>query len=291
MPWHQASDTPPSARIASLTPSLQPTSRRVVEAILADRAAAVERTAQELAEHVGVGRTTVVRTAQALGYEGFPQLRVALAQELALETPAADVGDGSGEPASLLGALRAGVTDFAARVPTSTSALTEESLTETIQALDQAERVLVAAHGLSNPLGVDLVQRLNSVGRPAEMQLDAMSQQVAARQLGPRSVCFAYSGSGANKATLDTIRAAQLGGATVIAMTSFARSAVAEAADITLIVPPTGDSFQDELIRTSRAALMLVTEQLIDLLTAHRGERGREARLTSLSLLGGSLQE
>lgn len=290
MPWQQASDTPPSARIASLIPSLQPTSRRVVEAILADRAAAVEHTAQELAEHVGVGRTTVVRTAQALGYEGFPQLRVALAQELALETPAAEDSAGD-EPASLLGSLRAGVTDFSARLGTSTSALTEESLAEAIRALDAAERVLVAAHGLSNPLGIDLVQRLNSVGRPAEMQWDAMSQQVAARQLGPQSVCFAYSGSGANKATLDTVRAAQLGGATVIAMTSFARSAIAEAADISLIVPPTGDSFQDELLRTSRAALMLVTEQLIDLLTAHRGERGREARLTSLSLLSDSLQE
>lgn len=289
MPWQQASDTPPSARIASLAPSLQPTSRRVVEAILADRAAAVERTAQELAEHVGVGRTTVVRTAQALGYEGFPQLRVALAQELALEAPAEDsAGD---KPASLLGTLRAGVTDFSARLGASTSALTEESLAETIRALDEAQRVLVTAHGLSTPLGLDLVQRLNSIGRPAEMQWDAMSQQVAARQLGPRSVCFAYSGSGANKATLEVIRAAQLGGATVIAMTSFARSAVAEAADVSLIVPPTGDSFQEELIRTSRVALMLVTEQLVDLLTAHRGERGREARLASLSLLSDSLQE
>ena len=83
MSWQGAPDAPPTARIQSLAPSLQPGERRVVEAIVADRNATVEHTAQELADAVGVGRTTVIRAAQSLGFEGYPQLRVALAQELA----------------------------------------------------------------------------------------------------------------------------------------------------------------------------------------------------------------
>src|SRR5699024_11414453 len=83
--WQQTSDTPPSARMASLVPSLQPNQRRVVEAIMADRAAAAEGTAQELAEHVGVGRTTVISAAQSLCYDGLPQLLVAIVQVMALD--------------------------------------------------------------------------------------------------------------------------------------------------------------------------------------------------------------
>lgn len=275
--------------MSSLVPSLKPTERKVVDAILADRSATVETTAQELAERVGVSRTTVVRTAQALGYEGFPQLRVAVAQELALEPAQQPLADAGG--AGLLGQLKTGVNSFAANLSGATSALTEETLRECIESLDKAQRVLVVANGMSNPLGVDLVQRLNSVGRPAEMLADAFSQQIAARQLGEGSVCFAYSGSGANKITLDAMRAARQSGATVIAMTSFTRSAMTELADIELLVPPVRESFQDELLHTSRAALMVLTEQIVALLTAHRGERGREARLTALSILGPSLQE
>lgn len=273
--------------MASLGPSLQPNQRRVVEAIMADRTATIEGSAQVLADRVGVGRTTVIRTAQSLGYDGFPQLRVALVQELALEQqPQTEESE-----ASMLGELRAGVSRFGAGLAAATSALTEETLRACIEALDAADRVLVVAHGLSSPLGLDLVQRLNSAGRSAEMQVDTVTEQIIARQLGTGSVCFCYSGSGANRTTLDAMRAAKQGGAQVIAMTSFAGSALADIADILLVVPPTSESFHDELIRTSRAALMLVTEQLLDLLTEYRGDRGREARLTSLSMLGAALQE
>ncbi|GAB3601495.1 MurR/RpiR family transcriptional regulator [Microbacterium tumbae] len=286
MSWQGSPDAPPLARIAALMPSLQPGERRVVEAILADRSTAVERTAQELADAVGVGRTTVIRAARSLGYEGYPQLRVALAQEVALESTATMDTDGT-----LVGAVRAGVNRFAAKLGNTVSALTEEDLREFIHLLDTSHRVLVLANGLSGSLGADLVLRLNSAGRPAEILPDALSQQISARQLGAGSLCVVISGSGANRSTLDGMRAAKAGGAKLVALTSFARSRVADAADVALVVPPVNESFQDELIHTSRAAMMLLIEQLVDLFIAHRGERGREAQAASLSVLGGGILE
>lgn len=284
--WQGAPDAPPHARIAALSPSLQPGERRVVDSILKDRAGTVERTAQELADAVGVGRTTVIRAAQSLGYEGYPQLRVALARELALEGNANEESDGT-----LAGSLRAGVARFGARLPNTVSALTEDDIAEFLRLLDGADRVLVLANGLSLSLGLDLVLRLNAAGRPAEMLMDAMSQQIAAAQLGAGSVCIVISGSGANRASLDGMRAAKASGASVVAVTSFARSAVADLADLALVVPPINESFQDELIHTSRAAIMLVIEQLIELFIQHRGERGREAQAAALSVLGSGLLE
>ncbi len=286
MAWDGSPEAPPTARIVALGPSLQPSERRILEAIADDLGAAVERTAQELADAVGVGRASVIRAAQSLGYEGYPQLRVALAQELALGSAAVATDDGT-----LIGALRTEVDRFGARLGHMMSALTEDAVDAFLTALDEADRVLVIANGLSAPLGLDMMLRLNSVGRPAEQLADALAQQISARQLGAGSACLVLSGSGANRATLAGMTAARESGARVLLVTSFARSAAAELADVVLVIPPVDGSFRDELIHTSRAGLMLVGEGLVGLLVARRGERGREARAAALSVLGSAIQE
>nr|WP_241747892.1 MurR/RpiR family transcriptional regulator [Microbacterium aquimaris] len=266
---------------------MQPSERRVAEAIAADIESAIDRSAQEVAEIVGVGRATVIRTAQTLGYDGYPQLRVALARELASgPMPVDESVDGS-----MLGALRAEVEAFSARLPQTVTALTDPQLEDFVESLDGATRVLVAANGLSAPLGLDLVLRLTAAGRPAEYLPDALGQEIAARQLGAGSVCVVISGSGVNRATLSVMTAARESGARVLAVTSFARSAVAESADVALVIPPVRGSFREELEHASRAALMLVTESLVGLVVARRGEQGRDARSATLSVLGHSLDE
>ncbi|MGZ0712713.1 MurR/RpiR family transcriptional regulator (plasmid) [Coraliomargarita sp. W4R53] len=285
--WTGSAETPPTVRIAMLAPSLQPSERRVAEAIAGDAENAIERTAQEIADLVGVGRATVIRTAQSLGYDGYPQLRVALTREVALGGPSSpDASDGT-----MLGTVRASIDRVAGRLSQTTSALTEESLEEFVRVLDESHRVLVAANGLSAPLGLDLAMRLVSSGRSAEYMSDTMGQQITAAQLGKGSACLVVSGSGANRATLEVIDAARASGATVLVITSFPRSAAAERADVTLVVAPIDDSFREELVHTSRAALMLVTESVVALLAARRGDAAREARAATLSVLSRSLSE
>lgn len=286
MGWSGADDAPATARIRALAPSMHAGERRVAEAIAADLATTVESTAQDLADAVGVGRATVVRTAQTLGYDGYPQLRVAAARELALAAP-----EDAPEDRSLLGTLRRSVSHFASRLDHTVSGLTEEALASVVAALDAAPRVLVVANGLSSPLGLDLHLRLTAAGRPAEFIHDSLAQRIAARQMTPADVCVVISGSGASDATLAVMRAADDSGAHVVAITSFARSAVAERADAALIVPPIGESFRDELLHTSRAALMLITEALVDAVVTHRGHRGVAARDAMLREVENAIRE
>lgn len=285
--WTGSADTPPTARIAMLAPSLQPSERRVAEAIAGDVEGAIERTAQEIADLVGVGRASVVRTAQSLGYDGYPQLRVALAREVALAVP---TGGGATDD-SMLGAVRTSMERFAGRLPQTVSAMTEEQLERFIHTIDASQRLLVAANGLSAPLGLDLAMRLTSAGRPVEFLPDTLGQQIAATQLGAGSACLMISGSGANRASLEVMAAARRSGATVLAITYFPRSPAAELADVSLIVAPIEDSFRDELVHTSRAALMLVTESVVGLLVARRGETARAAQSATLAVLSRSLSE
>lgn len=274
-------------RIAALAPSLQPSERRIADAIAGDLSAAVECTAQQLADLVGVGRASVIRTAQTLGYDGYPQLRVALARELAF---------GPGEPhetgdGTLVGALRAGVDAFGRSLSRVTAALTEQAVDDFVTALDEADRVLIAANGLSAPLGLDVAMRLGAAGRPAEYIPDTLAQQIAARQLTPGAVCLALSGSGANRPTLSVASAARDAGARVLALTSFANAPLVQLSDTALVVPPATGSFRDELLHTSRAALVLVTEQLVELLGERRGERAKDAHAAVLAVLSQNLGE
>ncbi|CAH0150645.1 MULTISPECIES: MurR/RpiR family transcriptional regulator [unclassified Microbacterium] len=285
--WQGSAEAPPTARIAMLAPSMQPSERRVAEWIAMDADAAVERTAQEIADVVGVGRATVIRTAQTLGYDGYPQLRVALARERATAAPKQDeTVDGT-----MLGALRGAVDRFSARLAHTVSAVTEETLASFVGELDAATRLLVAANGLSAPVGADLAMRLTSAGRPAEYVADTLGQQITASQLGAGSTCLVVSGSGVNRASIDVMTAARAGGARVLAITSFPRSPVAEFADVALVVAPINDSFRDELLHTSRASLMLVTESVVGLLVRTRGESATAAQVATLSVLGHSLSE
>lgn len=276
----------PSIRIAASMSSLQPKERAVAEALMADPAAGVEMTAQQLADHVGVSRASVVRTAQSLGYAGFPQLRVALAQEGSSAAPTA----GPLGAQSALDAVRRNVADLAQRLEASFAALDEAAFERAVQLVDGAERVLVVANGFSAPLGLDLVQRLVSAGCPAEFHADSMAQRIAAHHLGKGSVCVVVSGSGANRTTLQAAEQARGSGAAVIAATSFAPSPLTERSDVVLLVPPVRPSFRDELLHTSRAPLMILMEQLVEALLLVRGDGGSEARNAVLSMLGDSLE-
>lgn len=286
--WQGSADAPPTARIVMLAPALQPSERRVAEAIASDVDSSIECTAQELADLVGVGRATVIRTSQSLGYSGYPQLRVALVREMALAAPYT-TGDAGND--TMLGTVRGAIDHFSARLSRTLSALTEESLEQFVSTLDDSRRVLVVANGLSTPLGLDLTLRLLSVGRPAEFLPDTLSQQVAATQLGFGSACLIVSGSGANRASLEVMAAAAESGATVLAITSFPHSAAARGADFSLIIAPVDDSFRKELVQTSRAALMLVIESVVSLLVSRRGEKAKTAQSATLSVISRALSE
>lgn len=285
--WTGSADTLPTARIAMLAPSLQPSELRVAEAIAADIEAAIEKTAQEVADQVGVGRASVIRAAQSLGYDGYPQLRGALTRELALGAPPmTDTADGT-----MRGALHGAVDRVVGRLRHSVSAITEESLQDFVRVVDESQRLLIAANGLSSPLGLDLALRLMAAGRPAEYLSDTLGQQIAATHLGAGSACLVVTGSGANRSSLEVMQAAKQSGATVLAITYFPRSAAADLADITLVVAPIEDSFRDELVHTSRAALMLVTESLVGLLAARRGSTSAAAQSATLAVISRSLSE
>lgn len=278
---------PPTARIAAVLNTLQPAERRVAELIVEASDAVVEWTAQELAERAGVGRATVVRACQSFGYRGYPQLRVALASELGAAPGDAGVDHGPG----VLGRMRSEIDRVAGSLPALASLLDPDAVDEAVRVAASARRLLVLANGLSSPIANDLAMRLTASGRSAEFIADAIAQQIAARHLTAQDVCLIVSGSGANEASLRVATAAARGGATVIALTSFASSALTDAATLSLVIAPSGVSFRDELEHTSRVAYLVFAEVFAAAVASARGTSATEARAHALEVVSDNLDD
>ncbi|WP_353113795.1 MurR/RpiR family transcriptional regulator [Microbacterium sp.] len=279
------SDAGPIARIATVLNSLQPTERRVAEAILQAPDEVVELTAQQLADRVGVGRSSVIRACQSFGYRGFPQLRVALAGTLGQQEPALDYGQG------VVGRMRAEIDRVAQSLPQAVSMLDEEAVERVVREVARARRVLIVANGLSAPIASDLSMRLTAVGRPAETVPDAIAQQIAASGLASGDVCLVVSGSGANESSLRAASAAR-GSALIVALTSFAASALTALADLSVVIAPAGVSFRDELEHTSRVAHAVFVEVFVGAVAHELGDEGtRRVRDRVLGILSDNLAD
>lgn len=277
-----SAEVPVTARIAAVRNSLQPSERRVADLIVDEPDAVIELTAQQIADRVGVGRSTVVRACQTFGYRGYPQLRVALAAERGRRAVAPVAQDGA------LGGIRSAIDRIADDLRSVTSLLDAEGVSEAVNAVVAARRLLVVASGLSAPVATDLAMRLTAVGRPAETVGDPIGQQIAARHLAVDDVCVVISGSGANEASLRAAFAARAAGARVIALTSFSASPLTERADLSLVLA-SGGTFRDELEHTSRIAHAVFAEAFVDAVAAARADDASLARSRVLEILSDNL--
>ncbi|MDF3312721.1 MurR/RpiR family transcriptional regulator [Rhodococcus sp. T2V] len=220
--------------IRAVAPRLAPSERRVAEVCVERPREVAWWSAADVAEQAGTSTATVIRACQNLGFKGFQHLRMLLLRDLgAVGASAADADSGERSGAGL---LRTVFTELATELGGALAPLDEDAFERAVQALATAERVLVVGNGGSGPSAAAVAVRFLANGRPAEAPSDAVIQQLTAAQLTSRDVLLAVSDSGLNSVTLRPAEAARGAGATVIGVTSYAKSTLVELSDIGLVV-------------------------------------------------------
>jgi DNA-binding MurR/RpiR family transcriptional regulator len=236
----------------------------VAEAILSRVDDIAELTAAKLATAAGTSSATVVRTCQSLGYSGLNELREALASEARAATSPAD-DDPIG--AALNRTIAAGLEQLESMA----SILDRDQFTQAVDALAQARRVLVVTVSDLAALGHYAVFHFALVGRTAEAPSDVITLHALAQLLQPGDVCLAIGHSGTNSLTIRIAQAARDEGATVIAVTSFARGALAELAHIHLAVGTTRPDRSIHAMSRIRLGQMLIIDALQNALAIRLG--------------------
>jgi DNA-binding MurR/RpiR family transcriptional regulator len=221
-------DSTVMARLRAALPGLGPSERRVAQVILARPAAVTEWSTAELAQAAETSPATVVRACQTLGFRGFQHLRLEIARAAPIDR----------EPSQSAHPLTRIFADAADAITIGRDSVDTAGIDAAVDALAAARRLVLVGTGFSAPPLQDAAMRFATIGRPVEAPSDVLGQQFAAHSLTAEDVCLTVSYSGANTHTLRACRAAKEGGATVIAITSFARSPLTQLADIALVTGP-----------------------------------------------------
>jgi DNA-binding MurR/RpiR family transcriptional regulator len=250
------------ATVRAVLPSLTPAGRSIARLILDDPATVARSTITELGAAVGTSEATIVRTARALGFSGYSQLRLALAAasahaaarpepdrlvpgDLGPDDPLADV------IAKVARAESDALADTAAQ-------LAPERLGEVITALAAARRVSVYGVGASGLVAADMAQKLMRIGVSCHPYTDVHLALTGAALTDAQDVAVGVSCGGETPDVVVPMRTARTAGATTVAITNNPRSSLAETADHVLVSAGRETAFRPGALASRISQLLIV---------------------------------
>ncbi|HZG84829.1 MurR/RpiR family transcriptional regulator [Paenibacillus sp.] len=255
--------------ISSIYSSMTKAEKKVAEAVQANPEEAVLYTITDLSEKAGVGETSVIRFCRKLGFGGYHEFKLAIAQHVVSEPKhyTGEIEDGDSSVAILQK-----LTDRNAQMIRDTGALlSADALEEAVRALASGKRIHIYGVGSSGMTAMDAYYSFMRIGLNADVQRDGHIIAMSAALVGEGDVVFGISTSGSTKDLVDPMRTAKKNGATTICLTSHGRSPITQHADVVLLVPAKESPFQGGSLST-KIAQMHVLDILTSLIIVSRKE-------------------
>ena len=261
------SDTMLSIKV--IYPSLTKTEKKVADAILANADSAVMATITSLSELAGVGETTVMRFCRKLGFKGYQEFKLSIAIDL-VNLPK-HINEDIDESDDYQMVARKTTTNNERMVQETLGMINMIELKKAVKALIGARKIYVYGIVTSGTTAQDVYYRLMRIGMNVEAQQDSHIIAMTSALLQDEDVVFGISTSGSTADIVEAFRKAKSNGATTIALTANGSSALAELADIRLLVPSKEMPLQGGSFST-KIAQMHMLDILITLITMEQKE-------------------
>ncbi|CQR57899.1 MurR/RpiR family transcriptional regulator [Paenibacillus riograndensis] len=216
-------------RINTYYPSMTKSEQKVAKCVLEHPDNLIYLSVTELADFAGTGETTVMRFCRKIGFKGYQDFKLMLAQGLPKQQAPSGRDGGDADDATLLYESMVNI------LQSSLGMLDREQLEEAINQIDAAHHMQFFGVGSSAITALDAKNRLLRIGRRVEAIADSHIQSMMAVTMGEGDVAFGISVSGSTLDTNDMLMKAKQNGAKVIAMTNYAKSPIASIADIVLL--------------------------------------------------------
>jgi RpiR family carbohydrate utilization transcriptional regulator len=235
---------------------LRDSEKKVALVVLESPDKVIYQSISELAENAGTSEPTVLRFCRALGFQGYHDLKIRLAQDLVPEVKNIHEEVTPGDDAATL--IRKVLNTNALAISNTLDTLDPAATDKAIQALARADRIEFIGFGGSAAVAMDARHKFFRLGIPCTWQDDPHMQVMSAALMGPRSVVVAISHSGSTKDVVETLEIAKQAGATTIAIVSHRKAPVATTADIALCVHARETGFKPEPMSTRIAHLSVI---------------------------------
>lgn len=262
-------------RINSYLEQLKPAEKRVAQYIIENHEEVIHLSITKLARAADVSEATVVKFCQHIGYSGYQELKIMLAQV-----------EKKGEPEHIYGEIEAddGMSEIINKIfqiydhsLQNTKKLLEQSnLEKAIELLINSKRIFFFGFGASGIVAEDSELKFKRIDYTAEALIDNHRQKTMASLLTANDVVVAISDSGRTKELMESLKVAKNAGANIMAITSNMGSPITEIADIILLTSSKETPFRGSAL-ASRMAQLAVIDVLFLGAATHRYEKTIEA--------------
>ena len=185
-----------------------------------------------LANECGVAEATIFRFCRSLGFQGYNEMKIALAKATATATPtAAKLEPGADTQLLITHAYNTAVEALNG----TRSMLDAEAIDRAATLLQRARQVYFFGQGGSQVLAGDIWARFSMLSTKFRTAGDSHMQAITASLMGPEDVIMFISYSGCTRDMMDTLHLAKENGAKVILVTHYADAPGAVLADVVLL--------------------------------------------------------
>jgi RpiR family carbohydrate utilization transcriptional regulator len=207
------------SQVEAMRDQLRPSERKLADYVMEAPREVLDLAMTDFARRAGVSQPTIARFCQALGFSGFREFKIRLAQSIASDVPAPAVFRDvrADEPAS---GVAAKVLDrtIGALLQVRNS-LSSDSVAAAITLLADARRIEFYGAGGSGIAALDVQHKFFRLGVPCVAYSDPHTYTTSAALLGAGDVVVAISNTGRTRDILDAVQSALDAGAKVIAIT------------------------------------------------------------------------
>lgn len=263
-------------KIRAALQGLSPKLRSIAEHIVEHPQDVVHKSITELAEITNSSEATIFRLCKQLGYQGFQDLKISLAQEI-VRTPVQNIHEELSPEDDVKTIANKVFQAHITGLYDTLSLINSGMLDQAITLLTNASRIEFYGGGGSGIIAEDAYHKFMRTGIPCIAHGDSHFQIMGAGLLPKGAVVVGISHSGSNKELLEALKVAKSKGAAIVAITSYKKSALSQFADVTLYT-----STRETEIRTEASSSRLAQLGLLDTLFVGVSLKRQEETLQNL---------
>lgn len=229
----------------------------------------------ELAEKAGVGETTVLRFCRKIGFNGFQDFKLALAQDLV--QPYTNNDEEIVEDDTTVSIINKTTAKHMRIIEENRQLLDEEQVEKAVDIILSSNNIVFFGVGSSGLTALQAANSLTRIGIKCDAKQDSHFQAMSAALLTNKDCAIGISVSGSTKDTIYSLEIAKKVGAKIICITSNGKSPITKLADIVLLMSSKESPLEGSSI-ISQIAQLSVIDLLCAVIIHKREETARKVR-------------
>lgn len=247
-------------------PNMSPTERRIADCILSDPEKAMNSTVVYIAATAKVSEGSVINFSNMLGFKGFSQLKISLAQNISTYNATDEFVKTDSPKQVMRKMINQALVSFENTFDT-----IDVKLEEAVELILRSRKIVVTGVGHSKIIAMDMAIRMMWIGLNAVAEADSTLAGIITAQLEKNDVLIAISNSGRTREVISSARIAKDVGAKVICLTSHPESPLVKISDVALFsVSAETKTYQEST--TARLTQLLLGDSLLESVALRIGD-------------------